>query len=107
MTSYWLWSRGASPSSVSSRLTSSIAAHRVSVPASQFAPDNLPQPCLGAPAGVFRWAWALLVLPRPFFGGGLSGGEKRKKRDHGHHAVNLAQSSLPTEGHTISMQLNS
>ena len=43
--------------------------HRVSVPASQFAPDNLPQPCLGAPADVFRWTWALLVLPRPFFWG--------------------------------------
>ena len=81
--------------------------HRVSVPASQFAPDNLPQPCLGAPAGVFRWAWALLVYPRPFLWVGPSGGEKKKKPDHGHHVVNLAQSGLPTEGHTISMQLNS
>ena len=81
--------------------------HRVSVPPSQYALDNLPQPCLGAPADVFRWTWALLVLPRPFLWVGPSGGEKKKKPDHGHHVVNLAQSGLPTEGHTISMQLNS
>ncbi len=59
---------------------------------------------LGAPADVLR---ALLVLSRRFFWGGPSGGEKKKKPDHGHHVVNLAQSGLPTEGHTISMQLNS
>ena len=78
------------------------SSHRVSVPASQFAPDNLPQPCLGAPAGVFRWTWALLVLPRPFFGEGHLGGEKRKKPDHGHGAVNLARPFAGRPGQTSS-----
>ena len=86
---------------------SGAAFHRVYGSSSQFALDNLPQPCLGAPADVFRWTWALLVLPRPFLWVGPSGGEKKKKPHHGHHVVNLAQSGLPTEGHTISMQLNS